>query len=127
MRRHLLPLLLVSVALLAACGGGESAAPSPAPAPVGDPVEGEKAFNSNGCSGCHLTDTDQRLVGPGLAGIEERAPTRTGQSAEDYIRESITDPRAFTVEGFPPVMPTTFANLPAEEVDNLIAYLLTLK
>ena len=131
--RYLLPILLVAVALLAACGGGESAAPTLAP--VGNAVEGEKAFSDNGCSGCHSTGTD-RIVGPGLAGIGERASMRRpGLSAEDYIRESITDPRAFIVPDFPPEMPTDFANparpglnpLPAEEVENLIAYLLTLK
>ena len=86
---------------------------------------GGAAFKSNGCSACHSTGTD-RIVGPSLAGIGFRAARRTNLPAVDYIRESITDPLAFIVEGFPPVMPTTFANLPAEEVDNLIAYLLTL-
>ena len=49
-----------------------------------------------------------------------------GKSAEQYVRESITDPRAFTVKGFPKtVMPTTFKeDIPPEQLDALVQYLL---
>lgn len=91
----------------------------------GDPVEvGRSTFAAN-CTGCHNTSADN-LVGPGLAGIGDRAGSRiSGVSADDYIRESIREPGAFLVEGFGPVMPS-FSTLSQGEIDGLIAYLKTL-
>jgi cytochrome c oxidase subunit 2 len=97
--------------------------------PVTDPVDrGRQLFTSSGCSGCHATTPDN-IVGPGLGGVAARASTRKpGMSADDYIRESIVNPTAYTVEGFPPVMPANFGQvLSADEIDALIAYLKTLK
>lgn len=83
--------------------------------------DGKAVFDGNGCSGCHSTGTNT-ILGPGLAGIAEQAATRTGLSADDYIRQSLTDPGAFVVDGFPPVMPA-FSNLSDGDTANLIAYL----
>ena len=100
---------------------------APAQAPVGNAERGRTAFNQNGCSGCHRTDPTT-LVGPGLGGVYERAATRVaGLSAERYIEQSIREPGAFIVPGFPNVMLTTFKDLPAQDIADLIAYLRTLK
>ena len=49
-------------------------------------------------------------------------------SAEEYIRQSILDPLAFVVDGFAPVMPVDFGEtLSPQEIDDLVAFLLTLK
>lgn len=84
---------------------------------AGDAEAGRKLFTSEGCSACHRTSGD-RLVGPGLAGISTR-------SDEAYIRQSLEDPGAVVVDGYPNVM-TNFSRLSDEKVDNLIAYLKTL-
>ena len=58
----------------------------------------------------------------------ERAATRiAGMSAADYIHESIVDPSAYVVSGFPDnVMPKNFADkFSAQDISDLIAYILT--
>ncbi|MEW5959892.1 MAG: cytochrome c [Chloroflexota bacterium] len=112
-------LVIVFSLLLAACGGG--AADDPAAA-------GEKLFaevvigTQAGCITCHSLEPDTVIVGPSMAGIGSRAD-------EAYIRESILDPNAVLVEGFPAdTMPPVWADeLSDEQVDQLVAYLLTLK
>ena len=46
---------------------------------------------------------------------------------ENYIRESILDPRAKVVNGFDPVMPTYQGILKDKQIDALIAYIKSLK
>ena len=109
-------------------GAQPTAQPSPtAAARKPDPAAGQQLFTKLACVGCHSTK-DVRIVGPGLAGIKDRAGTRVaGLSARAYIEQSIRDPNAFVVEGFPPnVMPTTSGSLSAVEMQDLIAYLETL-
>ncbi len=50
-----------------------------------------------------------------------------GLSAEEYLRESIVDPAAYTVDGyFADAMPKVYKILLSEEdVDGLVAFLLT--
>ena len=70
------------------------------------------------------------IVGPSQAGLATRAESRVpGQSAEDYIRNSITHPNDYVVEGFAEgVMYQNYAtDLTADEIDDLVAYTLTLK
>ncbi|MBI4219328.1 MAG: c-type cytochrome [Chloroflexi bacterium] len=85
----------------------------------GDPQRGEQLFARKGCSGCHSTGTNT-IVGPGLAGVGDRA------GAEAYITESVRNPAAFVVPGFPNAMPQ-FGTITDQELNDLIAYLLTLK
>lgn len=92
----------------------------------GTPEErGEQLFVSIGCNACHSLEADTTIVGPSLIGIADRAGTRTSLSAEDYMRESINDPAAFIVDGFTNSM--VVPKLPASQVDDLIAYISTLK
>ena len=53
------------------------------------------------CSECHtIKEVASGLIGPDLTDIGTSAGTRKpGMSAEDYIRESITDPETFVAEG----------------------------
>ena len=90
---------------------GDAVEPGP------DIANGESKFSSLGCSSCHSTGTD-KVVGPGLAGV--------GSKGDDYIRESIIDPGAVTVEGFADIMPKTFASLKESDIADLVAYLKTL-
>lgn len=142
MNKKLLVLLVICISLLslAACGGGNTSTTTPAeePAPVGDAANGEALFaqptiganNAPGCITCHSLEPDVVIVGPSQAGLATRAETRVaGQSAEEYIRNSITEPNAYVVEGFAEgVMYQNYAtDLTAEEINDLIAYTLTLK
>ena len=52
--------LLLGLAALAACGGGQAAG--------GDSAKGQQVFANTGCASCHAI-SDQKLVGPGLAGL----------------------------------------------------------
>ena len=101
--------------------------PRPEPTRTPDAVNGEKVFLNNQCAVCHSTGTN-RVTGPGLAGVLERAATRVeGMSAAEYIEQSIRDPGAFVVDGFPNSMPEGFGVfIPESDIQDLIAYLKTL-
>ena len=91
-------------------------------ASAGDPDAGRNLFIS--CGGCHSTD-DSKVVGPGLGGVYARAGSRTSLDADAYIEQSVREPGAFIVDGFPAVMPS-FDYFSDEDVQNLIAYLKSL-
>ena len=83
-----------------------------------------------GCRICHSLDPGVTLVGPSFAGVATRAETRVpGLSATDYLKQSIVDPDAYVVEGFPAgqMVPNYLDLLSEEDIDNLVAFLLTLK
>ncbi len=103
--------------------GDDSAPVDDAPvASAGDPDAGRNLFIS--CGGCHSTD-DSQVVGPGLGGVYARAGDRTSLDAEAYIEQSVREPGAFVVDGFPAVMPS-FDYYSDEDVQNIIAYLKSL-
>ncbi len=100
-------------------------------------AKGEQIFNKKhlgkdkviGCVLCHSTEQGRVVIGPSLAGLSIRAPHLVeGMSAKQYIRESITNPDGYIAEGFTPaVMLANFeAALSKEELDALVAYLMTL-
>jgi mono/diheme cytochrome c family protein len=93
---------------------------------------GAELFSKNGCVACHSTQPGQTLVGPSLAGLADRAGQREpGKSAEEYITESVRNPSAFIVPGFPgppsPMPPFSQAQISDDDLKNLIQYLLSLK
>lgn len=90
---------------------------------------GREIVEKFGCLGCHTTDGTPK-VGPSFAGIYGRTVAleggKTAAADDDYIRESIYDPGATIVKGFPNVMPTFKTTLSADDVTAVIAYLKTL-
>lgn len=112
--------------LLAACSGAE---PTVAPTATLNPQasQGKQLFSQH-CATCHATDPDTVILGPSLAGIAQRAAGRvSGLTARAYVEQSILQPGAYVVSGFDDAMPTNFGkSLSGEEIDALIAYLLTL-
>jgi nitric oxide reductase subunit C len=110
-----------------------------------DPVElGRATFNATppACAACHSIAPNVNIVGPSLAGIASTAATRIrgsdyhGQAkdAAGYIRESILEPNAHVLPGPTyaaggrSLMPGDYAQtLKPEQVDQIVAYLLTLK
>jgi mono/diheme cytochrome c family protein len=113
--------------LLVACGTSGGVDPQATPLSA-EEAQGKYTFQQH-CAACHSNIGDVTIVGPSLAGIATRAETRIpGMDARAYIEESILAPDAFINEGFDDLMPKTFGRiLSGEELDALIAYLLTLK
>ena len=92
---------------------------------------GLELFESSqaGCTVCHSVDPGVELVGPNLSGVALVAGERvSGLDAEGYIRESILDPSAYVVEGFPDgqMLDIYEGTLTSDEIDALVAYLMTL-
>ena len=89
---------------------------------------GEKIFQQNGCQACHSTDGSV-VIGPsfkGLFGHEVELEDGTTVTADEaYITESIVEPNAKIVKGFPPIM-APFDYLPDNEIKSLIEYIKTL-
>jgi cytochrome c2 len=121
-------ILFALTLLLAACNGGEKSS--------GEAISGADLFakpvlgSQAGCKTCHSLEAGVTIVGPSLAGIASRAGSReAGKTAEEYLHESIVDPNQYIAEGYPAdVMPKTYEKeLNYEEIDSLVAYLITLK
>lgn len=102
-------------------------------AAVSGPTTPQELWISQGCSGCHNInerEVDVRgLIGPNMADLHERAGSQVpGQTAEEYVYESIINPRAFVVptyEALASTMPDTFAERLSEaEIQGLVQWIL---
>jgi mono/diheme cytochrome c family protein len=88
---------------------------------------GEQIFTAAGCAGCHefAPAGSTGNIGPSLDEMKTQAgKIEPGKSAEQYIRESLEDPGAFVVEGFPNAMPSFKGRLTDEQIQALIDYVL---
>jgi nitric oxide reductase subunit C len=137
-KRFVFGLALAAALALAACGGGGSSGGA-------DPARGEALFKQStigtasapGCSTCHSLQAGQTLVGPSQADVATRADnilksgkyTGTAKTVEDFLRESIVNPDAYVEEGFQPgvMYPNFGKELSEQEINDLVAYLATLK
>lgn len=127
-------------------GVGASLPPGARPVTNGDnPMAlGERLFRSvtPACNACHSVAPGVNMAGPSLAGVGERAARTVGspdykgkaKDAAGYVRESIVEPSAHLVPGAMysasgvSFMPTTYGQgLKPEQVDQIVAYLLSLK
>jgi cytochrome c oxidase subunit 2 len=92
-------------------------------------ARGAQVYRERSCATCHQIGTDGGTAGPPLTHVGSVAETRKpGTSGEDYIRQSILDPGAYVVPGYPDTMPRGLARgLSQEDFDDLVRYLLTLK
>ncbi len=90
---------------------------------------GKKLFQQKACSGCHSLE-GKRLVGPPLNGLfGKKEPMQDGSTVvvdENYIRESLMDPKAKIVKGYPPVMPTFKGQLNDQQVNALVDFIKSL-
>ncbi len=84
----------------------------------------------NLCASCHTTD-GSKSVGPTFKGLygkmEKLQDGSTVKVDENYLRESILDPMAKIVAGYPPAMPPFQGQLNEEEMQALIEFIKTLK
>ena len=92
----------------------------------------QEIWQNEACLGCHnlnLTQTNEPgQNGPNMADLYERAASRVDDlTAEEYVYQSIVDPRAFVVPTYEDVgqMPQTYAEkLSVDELQALVAWLL---
>lgn len=101
-----------------------------------DAENGEILFNTFqpeagfACSTCHDPASENRLIGPGLLNVAVRAQTRVnGQSAVEYIYNSIINSNDYIVDGFPEgLMPENWEEVySGTEILDIVAYLVTLE
>jgi cytochrome c oxidase subunit 2 len=104
--------------------GGAEAQDSPAQA-------GAALLTSLGCRACHVPAgqqaAGQQAMAPALEGLYgSRVPLVGGGSAtadENYIRESVIEPKAKVVAGFQPIMPSYAGRITEDELIQVLAYL----
>lgn len=122
----LLPFLLAACSSAGAAGRGEQI--------YSQPIIGGSA---PGCITCHSTSPGEVKVGPSHAQIAQRAEEILRSSAyqgeatstAEFLRESILRPDAYVEQGFASgIMYQGYAEaLSPGEVDDLVAYLMTLR
>lgn len=87
---------------------------------------GKKLFTQRSCATCHSLD-GSRIQGPSLKGLFGRTEDLEGGTSvkvdENYFRESVLNPGAKVVRGYPAAMPTFQGLLKDRDIEALIAYL----
>jgi cytochrome c oxidase subunit II len=87
-------------------------------------ARGRQLAQDKGCIACHSLD-GSKTVGPSWKGLygkeEELADGRKVKVDDAYLRESIVNPNAAIVKGFPPAMPPS--QLDDQEMAALIAFM----
>jgi cytochrome c oxidase subunit 2 len=89
---------------------------------------GARRFVEHACNTCHADQPGAR--GPSLNGIFGKVQRLQGGATvmvdEAYLRESIVNPQARLVEGYPPIMPTFQGLISEEGLLQLVAYIKSL-
>jgi cytochrome c oxidase subunit 2 len=92
---------------------------------------GEELSSEHNCEACHSLEEDGQLIGPSLWGIYGReGVTESGEkyiANESYLRESLVNPQAKIVRGYPASMPSFKDELVGQKLEALIAFMKTLK
>ncbi|MEP7285098.1 MAG: c-type cytochrome [Chloroflexota bacterium] len=128
------PLWIIVALLLVSCSTSSSTLtyatlPSTADAAAGQILFEHGTKNAQACSICHSVDGSAE-VGPSLLGIATRAASQVaGQSADEYLFNSIVHPTEYVVQGYSGgIMPLNYAQeLTPPQIRDLIAYLQTLR
>lgn len=122
----------------AAAPAAEAAAPAEAGAGAAPQADDAvvTAIQKGGCVACHTipgVPGAVGIVGPNLSNIGTDGATRVeGQTAEQYIHESLVNPLAFTAPECPfgpcvaGTMPMITATLNEDEINTIVQYLVTL-
>ena len=89
----------------------------------GGGANGKALFASNGCNSCHTYKAAGATgkIGPDLDKLAAYAK-QAKQPLQSFTHESIVNPKAYIQPGYQPVMPS-FASLPKDQVDALVAFL----
>lgn len=90
---------------------------------------GQRLYVARGCNSCHSTDGKPGTGPTWKDAYMHRVEFADGSSAEadmNYMRESILNPGAKVVKGFPNQMPTFQGQLKDRELQALIVYIMSL-
>ena len=101
---------------------------------IGDPTRGDKLVRRLGCRSCHTVKGEGgggETRAPELAGIYGKTvEMENGEKVkvtDEYVRESITEPDAKVVKGYPAgKMPVRFAHLRKKDLASIVAYIRSL-
>ena len=87
---------------------------------------GEALYNNRGCKGCHSVDGTRR-TGPSFketyGNMRALVSGPPVQADENYIRESILNPKAKVVQSYAPAMPSFKGQLSDDDLYCLVEYL----
>jgi cytochrome c oxidase subunit 2 len=87
---------------------------------------GAAVFKNNGCGACHTFKPAGATgkVGPDLDNLAAEA-RQAGKPLEAFVHESIVDPNAYVQPSYPKNVMPPFSQLPKNELDALVQYLIT--
>jgi cytochrome c oxidase subunit 2 len=99
------------------------------PPKQGGTTNASQVFTTAGCGGCHTFKAagSTGTTGPDLDHLTaDAAKYGKGESPDQYVRDSITDPGKVVVTGYSNgIMPSTFgSSLTSAQIDALVTYLL---
>ena len=99
--------------------------PAKPPLPAGDAAAGKALFSAQGCVACHTFKPAGATakVGPDLDNLAADAAKANRGSVEEYAAESIKNPTAYTVPGYPSGVMPSFSSLSDKQVGDLVAFL----
>ena len=82
-------------------------------------------FEQAGCGSCHTLSAAGATgkIGPDLDKLPQWA-RQANRPIEAFVRTSIVDPNAYVQPGFHPNVMPPFANLPKDQLDALVQYLI---
>lgn len=96
---------------------------------LADISAGKKLFSAHGCTACH--QAVDSAIAPSVHRIYEKevllADGSTVIADDKYLRQSILNPSAQLVKGYPAAMPSFAETLSSQEVDQLVAYIKSLQ
>ncbi len=96
----------------------------------GNAAAGKPVFDSNGCGSCHTLSVANATgtIGPNLGTAVAGDAQKDNMPLAAFIKQSITDPAAYTASGGPwaTPMPTTFgSSLSSTQIDDLVALIMS--
>jgi cytochrome c oxidase subunit II len=104
----------------------EKAVKKPEAAGSGHAGKGAKLVEGAGCLGCHSTDGSPKF-GPTFKGLYGSTVALSGgrsvKADDAYIKESVLEPGAKVVKGYPPAMPSFKGKFSDEELDEIVEYI----
>ena len=112
-------------AAAASPGASGSTTPAKPPPPAGNATAGKALFTAQGCIACHTFKPAGATakVGPDLDNLAADAQKANRGTVEEYAAESIKDPTAYTVPGYPSGVMPAFSSLSDKQVGDLVAFL----
>jgi cytochrome c oxidase subunit 2 len=99
--------------------------PQAAPVAKGDPAAGKAVYAANGCAGCHTFKAAGSVgkVGPDLDKLAADATKANQGALAQYTADSIKNPGAYVVPGYPNGVMPAFTSLSATQLADLVAFL----